>query len=723
MVSLLLFASVAVVLAGAGAFAVLSTFEASRMITEGQETRSQLDQIEAVLVSQMVSAGSDGRPNLPAGPVSDVGGFMLLPTGLGLNRFTAAGQPIAYCPLGDNAPSLANPINVFGSNYQVETVSNDVTGGQAYVVKHSLAVDGDTAAALANVSALLIAPGSAVEQADIRCDRIEYECLEVDEGSGACLRDRFILPPPDGSDGGRGTRNLVRAISAQGLSAVQNAIASSEMDLVTSTDAACSTPDSCGGGTVNGNIGWDLHSALDAWEQARPRQARIEVSRSTDLYANDSDRPIDFNGTTYANDGTPAQVRIIGADTAPTITMPAATSTPARDELAGVGMALPADVYLDTLTFAGGARFGIETGRRAEIVDTVFQSGLSVLPGARALLDDSEVSDSAALIVGSDARVLVRATDTALTFSDVTVRGGGVIQFLGDGAAITVDSLTAHSGARVVFHAAQSNVTAASVTGFGAHISAISAGGTASIGAAFDGTAPDGAAPDGLNDTTLIVEGAVTGDNFVNVSGGRVTVMPGAAFDLGSRNMSADGGAVISVIGSLRLNRVDLSAARLALASTGRLENTDIADGADPLLNMTDGAELAASSGATIGDSISRPIRAVVIDSASRIRGPSVGVTLYQDSCATGNQATAVALPDLVASDQNYLPPSGEWATLSSGRVDGCSVDADPATTNIQEPTIACGMQWLSVVGDNLSTLQQGDDSMLRLADWCVPSS
>ena len=135
MVSIVLYAGLAVVMATVASFALFNMYDASDSINQSLDETSRLEIAVNVLATRLRTG--QGLIGLPVGSVGD-DGYYVLPD-LGVSTQTPDGTDFVYCPFAPRTGSIAgvttNTIEIpdGSSNYEVNTVSIDESGND-YIV-------------------------------------------------------------------------------------------------------------------------------------------------------------------------------------------------------------------------------------------------------------------------------------------------------------------------------------------------------------------------------------------------------------------------------------------------------------------------------------------------------------------------------------------------------------------------------------------------------------
>ncbi len=694
MVSVIMFSVIAVVLAGAGAYAVLSTFEASMMITEGQETAARMDQVEAVLTSLLAAPNADGQAYLPQG-VADNNRYFLLPSGYGMPRVTPFGDPILYCPFGQQVGTLSAGVaqQAGTTPYTAGVVSNGITGGIPYVTEFIDTSGGlfaqsdlDDLAAQGNLRGVIIAPDPN-ETPDL------YSCYNVRRNANG----RYY--PTDGS--GNRIGGEVRVITQQGLAAVQAIAAASEYSLfVDDNSPDDSGPCVTGPCGLNANFPATLSTALQRWDSVRPRQSRLEIDDDATLTV----AAIDDGGGGFADSGEFGHVRILGDNGAPP------TITLTNDgHVAGeqMGLALPADVFVRDVIFTAGA-FGVERNRRAKLINVDFQGGLVALEGSRLVMEGVDVpsTGNATMRVQADARAYAEGG----TYDDIIVETGATLQLVATtGNPVRVDgTLTAQPGSRVILNADGAAIDIDDINANDARLSLIgsTAAFSVTIGAA-------GAAPT-ISASRVTVEGFVDSGDSLSFNGGSLVIMNGSQWNFGAFRLEAEG-SEINVLGDLIADDVDLDGGSLNVAA-GASVLSSAAGAADALVWLQGGAVLSASSTATIGGAANVTTVAVnLVDDTARVYG-AAGVFMRQvNACSVTYQPVAngtVVDPGDLASGAAYQQPDPAWTAYAT---------AEALELNCTTASAECALDWVRLLSANtVDLLTTNQPYASRLNDWCA---
>ncbi len=433
MVSVLLYAAVAIALAAGAGFALLTLFENSAQMRTGIETVSRIDVAVGLLYRAARLDPQTGLLTLPYGfahTSTGVEPYLTLPAQLGLPVAAFDGvPPLRYCPFGPRvaAPGeTATPMPGAGETYSVvradyaatlpassrfATASTFTVDGTLETADYVVAGSRDFATILPNLPEALAQELAAVIVAAGNESEVPPNCSDVVSAGNRNLRICDTAGPTCSGRGG-----TARAVWAAGAHALAARAAGARLTVFADDGAARRPP---WGLSVNDPM--PLRQALAFWQSARPRHMDIVLMSSdradNDLRA-DAELTDDLDPATDQMDLFHAGLSLRAIDPA----------SPAAVEI-GIGtLASPGDLALQSIALVDGG--GDRSGT------------IRVQPGQTARLE--RVSGDVLWIIGG--LVTIHGTDNA--FNTVRI-DGGALRLMPD-AALSVDRELTVRGGRLV---------------------------------------------------------------------------------------------------------------------------------------------------------------------------------------------------------------------------------------------------------------------------------
>ena len=211
MIATVLYGLIAIGLASAGGYAVLTFFEASKTMSTGADNTSRLSVAAQMIRSNLRPAVGTGELYPPAGFLDPAVGYTTLPQWLAIQDRSASGIPFLYCPIVASGLTVlpsgytANAVTASGytapvkfpsgTTYAVTTVTSNVTtASQPYVV-NSVINDGgltptiltDTNLTNQGVIAIIIA-AAGTSTAPPQCSSVTYDTTNGFTAAGGVVR-------------------------------------------------------------------------------------------------------------------------------------------------------------------------------------------------------------------------------------------------------------------------------------------------------------------------------------------------------------------------------------------------------------------------------------------------------------------------------------------------------------------------------------------------------
>lgn len=405
MISIVLYAMIAIGLASAAGYAVISFYDAARVTMLANENTARLEQITSYLEQNLRPAKLDGVLYPPMGVNGVNDDYTRLPDWLGAQVKTPWGVPYSYCPLapdtaytGSGATGVVTMADTT-TTYNVDLTSGNHTGGHDYVTGSGDSMLDASLQGL-GVLAMVISPmpnGTTVPNCD------------------AVIFDNGAYTVADG---------VVRVIS-RGFAAAQQLAAASSKAVIYVDDTAAS-----GGSGASQGDPMPIEAALASWDTNRPRVYEIHLATGTYSIATADEGA--FSPTDTGNpEGATIIFRGAGSGT---------TSIVATDGT--MEIAIPARLHIEDLKLGQGTTLRIPGPYDARLTDSAFYQ-VTVEGGEMTMDGTNVVTDSTAL---GDAGIDVTAGNLNLRDTinvsdyDVGVRlGAGARLDMRDSATLSVD--------------------------------------------------------------------------------------------------------------------------------------------------------------------------------------------------------------------------------------------------------------------------------------------
>ena len=139
MVSVVIYGIIAIALAGAAGYAILTLTSTSQETTQLTENQVRLEQAVTALRGNLRALTADGTLYVPAGQIgTGTYAYNQLPSFLGVVGSSPWGTPFLYCPISSInsslSPTTSATITSTSNSYTVSAYNSATTSNQSYVV-------------------------------------------------------------------------------------------------------------------------------------------------------------------------------------------------------------------------------------------------------------------------------------------------------------------------------------------------------------------------------------------------------------------------------------------------------------------------------------------------------------------------------------------------------------------------------------------------------------